>query len=154
MPGKSFAVALALLTWAGAGSGCSWGKGSGQPAPIDVTLQGAARLNPDQDGQSLPTSVRLYQLKGKGKLEAAEFDQLYRNEKAVLGEDLLRVEEVTVSPGETVRKQLPREPGCGALGVVAVVRRPSGANWRVVSELPEKSPQLVFVLEEYRVERR
>ena len=43
--------------------------GESPPSPFDVTVTAAQRLNPDDGGESLPTLVRLYQLKSAGKLE-------------------------------------------------------------------------------------
>ena len=102
----------------------------------------------------MPTSLRIYQLRSAEKVEPAEFDQLYRKEKETLGDTLLRVDEITISPGDVVRKLLPREPGARALAAVAVVRRPSGTRWRAIEPLPEGgAPRLAFAVEEYRVER-
>jgi type VI secretion system protein VasD len=154
-PWTSMVCALSLLGLASA-AGCATGsRGEASPAPFDVTVEGAKRLNPDEEGQSLPTSVRLYQLRSSGKMEAAEFDQVYRKEKETLGEDFVHVDEVTVSPGEKVKKTILREPGARALAAVAVVRRPSGTTWRAIVELPSGSPgPVTFVVEDFRVTAR
>jgi type VI secretion system protein VasD len=153
--GTRLARGIKLLYLLGVASCASAQRQEGPLPPVEITVEASARLNPDEDGQSLPTSIRLYQLRSPGRLEAAEFDQLYRREKEILADDLLHVDEVTVSPGEKVRKQLVREPGARALAAVAVVRRPSGTAWRAVVELPPgSSAPIVFAVEDFRVTRR
>ena len=151
-PAAAWLIALMFAVLA---PGCA-SVGGGAPASLDVTIEGAPRLNPDEDGQSLPTVVRVYQLRSTGKLDAAEFDALYRSDKAVLGEDLLQVDELTVSPGERVHRSLPRAAEARAVAAVAVVRRPFGAAWRAAVELTpgRKPPPLRFVVEDYRIQRR
>jgi type VI secretion system protein VasD len=126
------------------------------PAPIEVTITGDAKMNPDDRDQSLPTVVRLYQLRSAGKLENAEFDQMYRQPKEVLGEDLIVVEEVVLAPGATVRRQLDRDRAAKVLVAVAVVRRPSGKTWRAVADLPPPADRLdvAFVVDGYRIRRK
>ena len=124
--------------------------------PLDVVVIAAAWLNPDEQGQSLPTVVRIYQLKATSKLEAAEFQQLYAHPKETLGEDLLRSDEIVISPGETAHRRIERERSAKALAVVSMVRRPAGLSWRTDVELPppDKGAELTFVVEGFRVERR
>jgi type VI secretion system protein VasD len=136
-------------------AGCALlGGGDSTPAPIDVEIESSVRLNPDESGQSLPTQVRLLQLKSGGKLEAADFGALYRGDKEALGEDLLQVDEVVVSPGEKVQKRVGRDRAATVLGIVGVFRRPSGGTWRRMGELPRggKAVRVRVRLEDYRVE--
>jgi type VI secretion system protein VasD len=128
--------------------------GGGAPGPIDVEIVAAERLNPDEANQSLPTLVRLLQLKAAGKLEAADFGAVYRGDKEALAEDLLQVDELVVSPGETVSKRLTRDKEAAVLGVVGVFRRPSGGTWRRIVELPRgsRAAKVLVRLEDYRVE--
>lgn len=132
------------------------GRGERPPSPVDVEIVAAQRLNPDEHGESLPTVVRLYQLRSAAKLEAADFARLYRDAKETLGDDLLQADELTVSPGETVRRRVERAPSAKVLAAVAVLRRPSGVTWRALAELPKPGDdaRAKFVVEEYRIERR
>ena len=127
--------------------------GDSAPAPIDIEIEASDRLNPDEGGRSLPTLVRVLQLKAAGKLEAADYGAVYRGEREALGEDLLQVDELVVSPGEKVRKRIARDKGATVLGVVGVFRSPSGGTWRRVIELPRASKpfELRVRLEDYRL---
>ena len=44
------------------------------PEPVRVSIRAAGRLNPSESGESLATTVRLYQLKDVSKLQAASLD--------------------------------------------------------------------------------
>lgn len=144
------AAALGLLVL----EGCSLFGGDGAPAPLDVTVEAGARLNPDDSGQSLPTVVRIYLLKATSKASAAQYEDIYRRDKEALGEDLVQVDEVVLSPGDTVRRTIPGDKAARALMVVGVFRRPAGTGWRAIVDLPKGGggPQR-FRAEEYRIER-
>jgi type VI secretion system protein VasD len=125
------------------------------PAPMRLNVKAADRLNPDDGGRSLPTLVRIYQLKSASKARTVELTDLLRDPKEALGEDLISTEELLLSPGQLVDKPLTREPEARAVLVAAVVRRPAGVSWRDVVELPQgKTKNLVYVLEEYRLTPR
>lgn len=156
-----WSIALALLA-----TGCGLFRSSPPPPappapepvalPLEVEITATDHLNPDERGRPLPTLVRLYQLKSVGKVERAEYDPLYRQPKETLGEDLLQAEELTLSPGETVKRRVERDKAARALAVVAVFRRPNGLSWRVVTELAPvgQRTDFRFLVDGYRVERR
>jgi type VI secretion system protein VasD len=100
-----------------------------------VSIRAAGRLNPSESGESLATTVRLYQLKDVSKLQAASLEQIFDNDRAVLGDDLVSVKEITLYPGEEATPSLSRREGAVFLAVVAFFRHPAGAQWRVVSKL-------------------
>ncbi len=145
-----------LLALAAAGCSLLPGHGATAPAPIHLRVSAAARLNPDEHGESLPTAVRIYQLKSAAKAGAAELAPLLRDQKELLGEDLLAVEEVFVEPRGSAEKTVAREKDARAVLVVGVFRRPSGEGWRDVVELPSggRKTELEYVLDEYRLTRR
>jgi type VI secretion system protein VasD len=148
-------VAAALVMLIPLAGGCGL-FGSKEPVPIEVTVTASDRLNPDEQGQSLPTVVRILQLKGSARLEGADFDPVYRRLKEALGEDLLAMEELTLSPGQSVRRQLDRDPAARAIAVVGLFRRPSALSWRALADLPPpgKRAAMAFAVEGYRIERR
>jgi type VI secretion system VasD/TssJ family lipoprotein len=105
------------------------------PEPVRVSISAAARLNPSENGESLATTVRLYQLKDVSKLQAASLEQILDNDRAVLGDDLVSVKEITLYPGEAATPSLSRHEGALFFGVVAFFRHASGSEWRVASKL-------------------
>ncbi len=126
------------------------------PGAIDVTVHAADRVNPDETGHSLPTLVRVYQLKGQGAIEAADYAAVYGGDRETLGPDLLQVDEIVVPPGGTVERRVTRADGAAVLAAVAILRRPSGSDWRSVVELPRGGDpaRFAFQVEDYRIARR
>ncbi len=136
-----------------------------QPPPFLIQLEAGTRLNPDDQGRSLPTNIQVYQLKDSRRFEAAEFQDLWQRPKEVLEEDLLAVDELTLEPGQRLSREVNRTPKAEYLAVVGVFRRPAGVVWRDVERLPAVKPEdcrpgapretsLRFLVEDYRVEAR
>jgi type VI secretion system protein VasD len=141
------------------------------PEPLAVSLTASSRLNPGDKGEPLTTVVRLYQLKGRDKLTGASFDEMLDRDKETLGEDLLSMQELTVSPGETLRPAIARNADTGYLAAVALFRRPGTGAWRAIRKLSAPDPdhchrggaagkpapppgEVRFILDENRVELR
>jgi type VI secretion system protein VasD len=132
-----------------------------------VLLEASERLNPDDRGNSLSTIVQVLQLKDIRRLEAAESQDVYQRPKEVLEDDLIASDELTLEPGQTLTRQLSRDPKANFIVVLGVFRRPAGQVWRSIQRLPEVTPELCaavkkpgqrpllhFYLEDYRVEAR
>ena len=109
--------------------------------PLRISLHAAAQLNPSENGDALATVVRVYQLKGTGRIGAASFDDLLDHDKDTLGEDFIGVQEVTVSPGTTLDPPLVRNAAATHVAVVALFRKPTSTSWRAVEKLPPPDPQ-------------
>lgn len=140
------------------------------PEPLRISLTASTRLNPGDQGESLPTLVRVYQLKDTAKLLDASLDQILDGDRALLGEDLVSMQELTLYPGERSSPSVARNPAATSLAVVAMFRRPVGASWRAIRKLPPPDPQhchakvitaaalaasqLNFTLEDSRVDMR
>ncbi len=146
----------ALVVWVVSGAGCAWfGGGDDKPSPIDVTVTAEQRLNPDERGEPLPTRFRIGLLGSAAKAEAASYEDLYRGAKEALGEDVLAMDEVVLSPGESATRKVVGEKPARALLVYGVFRRPSGTSWREIVPIERGRPRAVTVrAEDYRVERR
>jgi type VI secretion system VasD/TssJ family lipoprotein len=111
------------------------------PEPLRINLRASAHLNPSEKGEALATVVRVYQLKGTGKIAVASFDDLLDHDKDALGEDFVAVQEVTLGPGATVDPPLVRSPEATHVAVVALFRKPSSTTWRMIEKLPAPDPQ-------------
>lgn len=139
-----------------------------QPPPVSLQLAAGERLNPDDQGRSLPTSIQILQLKDARRLEAADFQDVWQRPKEVLAEDLLSVDALTLEPAQSVERQVTRDPKAEYLVVVGVFRRPAGQVWRAVARLPQVRPEdcgperkgasretaLRFLAEDYRIVSR
>ena len=140
------------------------------PEPLRVSLTASTRLNPGEHGESLATTVRVYQLKDTAKLLESTLDRILDGDRAVLGDDLISMQELTLYPGDRAAPAMVRGEGATSLAVVAMFRRPVGTSWRAIRKLPPPDPQhchgtvatpaalaasqLKFTLEDSRVEMR
>jgi type VI secretion system protein VasD len=111
------------------------------PEPLRVSVQASPRLNPGDKGEALATVVRLYQLKGAGKLTAASFDELLDHDRDALGEDFLSAQEMTINPNDKLEPPVARNADANYLAAVALFRQPAGTTWRAILKLPAPDPQ-------------
>ena len=165
---RLFRIAIAVLLVS-----CAGAAGAPQVAPppapcalpIRVSLQASERLNPNEHGESLPTSVRVYQLKQAARMEASAFSEVWRAPSAVLVDDLLAVQVVTLFPGQAAELEVALAPDTRFLSGVAIFRQPSGTQWRSILPMPlspgwcadyaargSPSPAVTFRFQDYSVE--
>ncbi|HLK92906.1 MAG TPA: type VI secretion system lipoprotein TssJ [Polyangia bacterium] len=111
------------------------------PEPLRLNLRASAHLNLSERGEPLATVVRVYQLKGTGKISVASFDDLLDHDKDALGEDFVAMQELTVNPGATLDPPLVRSPEATHVAVVALFRKPASTTWRTIEKLPPPDPQ-------------
>jgi type VI secretion system protein VasD len=111
------------------------------PEPLRINLRATAQLNLSDKGEPLATVVRVYQLKGTGKIAVASFDDLLDHDKDALGEDFVAMQEITVNPGTTLDPPLVRSPEATHVAVVALFRKPASTTWRTIEKLPAPDPQ-------------
>jgi type VI secretion system protein VasD len=123
---------------------------------LRLRVSAAARLNPDDRGASLPTAVRVYQLKADAKARSVDLGALLRDPRESLGDEFVSFDELFVDPGASSEKTVTIDKAARAVAIVAVFRRPAGEWWRDVVELPSsgRSVELEYVLDEYRISRR
>lgn len=133
--------------------------------PIRVSLEASERLNPNERGESLPTSVRVYQLKQAARMEASGFAEVWQAPAQALVDDLLAVQVITLFPGQAEQLEVSLSPETRFLSGVAIFRQPSGTQWRAILPLPpspswceayaargSSSPAITFRFREYSVE--
>jgi type VI secretion system VasD/TssJ family lipoprotein len=111
------------------------------PEPLRINLHASAHLNLSDKGEPLATVVRVYQLKGTGKISVASFDDLLDHDKDALGEDFVAMQELTVNPGATLDPPLVRSPEATHVVIVALFRKPASTTWRTIEKLPPPDPQ-------------
>lgn len=126
------ALVLASIT-----TGCASVRPSCKiPDGVQLELESSDRLNPDERGRSLPTVLRVYQLKDLDRLEQASFDDIWTRAKETLGEAMVKQEERTLYPGQVSVHRFKREGPADFLVGVAVFRTPIGGSWRTIQEWP------------------
>ena len=82
----------------------------GATSHIPVLLEAGERLNPDDRGSSLATSVQVLQLKSIRRLEVAEFPRTCGSVPRKSSVNLLASDELTLEAGQSLTRQLTRNP--------------------------------------------
>ncbi len=132
-------------------AGCATAGFPKEPVPVAFTVKASKSLNPDGNGRSLPTVIRFYFLKSPTRISKATFEEIYTSgrDRDVLGDDFVRMEELTVYPGETIDRDVQVDPQVRAIGAVAIVRTPVGETWRDIKvfERPGDKKSFSYVVE-------
>lgn len=145
---KSTLLGFAALVAAAALASCGGAAAPPPPTIAAVTITATADANPDAAGSGAPVAVRVYQLASTAAFEQADFFQLYGNEQAVLGADLLGRDEVLITPGGSQQLVKELKPGVTAIGVVAAFRDIQNAKWRATTvPPPNKTTPIVVTIQ-------
>jgi type VI secretion system protein VasD len=123
-------VTAALLMLAGCGSAPELPE----PTKVDIVA-----MTSDNANRGLPVVLRLYELRAAGSFEAADFFELYDNESATLGADLLAREQVDMNPGQVQYKTRTTDPATHYLGAIAAFRDLDGSSWRALMPLDQNT---------------
>ncbi len=108
--------------------------GCGSPK-VKVNVTADQALNQDNQQRSLPVVLRVYQLKDKTKFEQANFKQIWKQDAALLGNELLAREEYLVQPGKKGQLKILKQEGAQYIGVVALFRDNTQNHWRILKPL-------------------
>jgi type VI secretion system protein VasD len=104
------------------------------PAAGSVTLvaMGTAGMNPGPDGADRPLTLHVVQLRGSGAFDGADFFAL-QNPSAALGGDLVKADQIVLTPGANTTKTIALDPSTSMIGVIAGFRTPTGKTFRAKS---------------------
>ncbi|MFM0666707.1 type VI secretion system lipoprotein TssJ [Paraburkholderia sediminicola] len=104
---------------------------------LNVDLTARASVNPDEAMRSTSVAVRVYQLKDRKLFDKASYDDLLKNDKTVLAQDLQASIATVINPGASASVSQPMQPETEYVGVAAFYRTPdSDGTWRRV--IPKK----------------
>jgi type VI secretion system protein VasD len=112
---------------------------------ISLSVAGSKTLNLDDGGEPLPVLVRIYQLKGKEKIEGADFISLWKGDQAILEGDLLDRQEITLLPDTQVVIKVDPKEEAEYLALMALFRKPQGNGWREIIPLKGKKVRSVEI---------
>ena len=123
-----------------------------QVTTLHLDFSGRVALNTDRldmNGLSVPTLVRIYQLRDRKALVQATYDELLAQSDSTLGADLLAQRAIVVKPGGGAQVSIPMEPGAQFVAVAAFFRTPDTelGSWRVVLARNELDPDQPRVIE-------
>ncbi|MDA8363274.1 MAG: type VI secretion system lipoprotein TssJ [Gammaproteobacteria bacterium] len=115
--------------------------GCASSGPTTISSAGdivvASDVNPNPAGRPSPVVLHIYELRGKGAFNGADFFALYGAPAKTLGRDLVNDQEFEMQPGQsqTFNRKLPT--GTRYIGVVAAFRDVNQAVWRSVAAVPQ-----------------
>jgi type VI secretion system protein VasD len=111
---------------------------------VSLVIGAGSRVNPNEDGDPLPTVVRVYQMRGDMAVEDLDAGEMWESEKAGdLGEAFLSVDEVTLAPDQQDIRSIPLEEDATHILAAALFREPVGSTWYTVYEIPRRHPESV-----------
>ncbi|TCW85056.1 type VI secretion system lipoprotein TssJ [Burkholderia sp. SRS-46] len=107
-----------------------------EPIRLDMRVNALPDVNPDDRGRAAPIVVRIYELKNDGAFTAADFFTLQTQEKTVLGEDVVKRDELQLRPGDHQTIVRRPDPATTTIGVIAAYRDLPNAVWREIYTMP------------------
>ncbi|QYD71769.1 type VI secretion system lipoprotein TssJ [Paraburkholderia edwinii] len=116
---------------------------------VDIDLTARASLNPDDAGRATSVAVRVLQLKDRKLFDGASYDDLLKNDRTVLAQDLQAASLSTVlNPGASASLSQPLQPETKFVAVVAFYREPgSDGAWKRVIDKKQLDPDKPLKLE-------
>ena len=100
---------------------------------LNVDLSAREALNPDDAGRATSVAVRVYQLKDRKRFDGASYDDLLRNDRTVLAQDLQDSKAAVLNPGASASVSQPMNADTKYVAIVAFYRNPgSGDGWKYV----------------------
>lgn len=111
---------------------------------VQLLVEATGSINPDRNGNPLPTVVRVFQVRGELVIDDLDFERLWAAPDAkALGEGFASVQELTIYPGQRDRRLLPVEPDATHVVAAAWFREPVGNTWFATYEIPRRHPEVV-----------
>lgn len=102
---------------------------------LELRIAAADDVNQDEKGQGAPIAVRIYELKSEGTFQSTDYFSLQKNDKAVLGDDMLVRDEFVMRPGEVRVVRRWSHPDVAAIGVIAGYKNLAQSDWRAVQKI-------------------
>lgn len=100
---------------------------------LNVDFKARDGLNPDEKQKSLSVVVRVYQLKDRKAFDTATYNDLLKNDKTVLAQDLLDSHAVIVTPGGAASLSQTMQEDTKFVGIAVFFRDATvDVNWRRV----------------------
>lgn len=102
---------------------------------LNVDLSAREALNPDDAGRPTSVAVRVYQLKDRTLFDGASYEDLLKNDRTVLAQDLQAGMASVLNPGASASLMQPMQADTKYVAIVAFYRNPgNGDGWKYVIE--------------------
>ncbi|WP_419690405.1 type VI secretion system lipoprotein TssJ [Burkholderia theae] len=138
----SIAASVVLLSACGAWQSVSDASSSAyhavffkQVKVLNVDLSAREALNPDDAGRATSVAVRVYQLKDRKMFDGASYEDLLKNDRIVLAQDMQASVASVLNPGASASLTQPMQADTKYVAIVAFYRNPGNGNgWKYVIE--------------------
>ncbi|MBB3324704.1 type VI secretion system lipoprotein TssJ [Atlantibacter sp. RC6] len=131
-----FAVALCVLTL----FGCSMPERNSASGALPVTISASKSINPNAAGKATSVSMTLYELRDTDNFNSSDFFTFLDASDPSLTNDISKIHEYILRPGETRTFTLKPAADVNAIGVIAAFREIDKAEWRDIYQItPPKS---------------
>ncbi|HEY4435007.1 MAG TPA: type VI secretion system lipoprotein TssJ [Lelliottia sp.] len=109
---------------------------------LHLDFEPRAATNADEAQTPLATMVRVYQLKDRQKVDAADYQKLLRDADTVLKEDMVSSKSLLVMPKGSVTLNMPMDEEAQFVAVVGLFNRPDMKNnaWKLVLTRADLDP--------------
>ena len=108
-----------------------------KPAKVSLNLVASNSVNPDLEGRPSPVVVQIYRIRAADAFNNARFFELYDDAEQVLGQDLVGVTEIEMSPDSNrTLSVVGMTADTRYIGVLAAYRDIDEARWRAIVETP------------------
>jgi type VI secretion system protein VasD len=104
------------------------------PTIVNLQIDAGADVNADNNGNGAPVMLRIYELREQSNFRSSDFFALFNNDQATLAADLVRKQEMLLTPGESKTLTIKPDGNTRALGFFAAFRQLDTAQWRVATE--------------------
>jgi type VI secretion system VasD/TssJ family lipoprotein len=104
---------------------------------IALYIQANRDLNLDEEGNPLPTVIRIYQLNGDLATRSLDFTELWEDAKTALGDEYISDKEIQIYPDSAELIKLAPDNGARFILAVAGFQQPVGNTWYRVYEVPD-----------------
>ena len=105
------------------------------PAVVELTIKAGPDLNRNQAGTPLSVAIRLYALNTGARFNTADAYALMERDRAVLGDEGTRTDELVVRPGETRKLTIAPKPDVRFLGAAVLFQDIDRAQWRAIAPI-------------------
>lgn len=108
---------------------------------VALHIQAAADLNLDEEGNPLPTVIRIYQLNGDLATRSLDFTELWEDHETALGDEYISDKEIQIYPDSSELIKIAPENGARYILAFAAFQQPVGNTWFRVYEIPDSYGQ-------------
>ncbi|MEW8523017.1 MAG: type VI secretion system lipoprotein TssJ [Candidatus Thiodiazotropha endolucinida] len=120
--------------------------GCSSVSSVAVTMSAAQSVNPDINDRPSPIVARIYELKSLSVFNNADFFNLFEQDVALLGDEMLMRDELHFQPGEVKLLERELQPDTRYVGVIGAYRDIENATWRRSIEINLRD-ETTFVIE-------